>query len=46
MGKRHLLQKSVINILKNNRDGSQRTQNDRRKSLLSLIDTLYQDDVV
>ena len=41
MSRHHLLQKSLINVIKNNRDGSQRTQNDRRKSLLSIFDTLY-----
>ncbi len=41
MSRRIKLINSVIHIIDHNRDGSYRTQNDRRKSLISIVENLY-----
>src|SRR5438477_623660 len=41
MSNKHQFVSSVIQILKHNRDGSRRTQQDRAKVLLDAIKTLY-----
>lgn len=41
MSKKHNFKGSFINVLKHNKDGSFRTQDDRRKILLETADTLW-----
>jgi len=41
MSKKHTFKGSFINVLKHNKDGSFRTQDDRRKILLETADTLW-----
>ncbi|PIQ44081.1 MAG: integrase [Gammaproteobacteria bacterium CG11_big_fil_rev_8_21_14_0_20_46_22] len=41
MSKKHAFKGSFINVLKHNKDGSFRTQDDRRKILLETADTLW-----
>ena len=43
MSNRHKFIGSLITILKHNKDGSYRTQNDRSKSLIEIAKQLYQD---
>ncbi|PIQ42722.1 MAG: hypothetical protein COW05_08315 [Gammaproteobacteria bacterium CG12_big_fil_rev_8_21_14_0_65_46_12] len=43
MSNRHKFVGSLITILKHNKDGSYRTQNDRSKSLIEIAKQLYQD---
>lgn len=43
MSRKHQFIGSLINIIKHNRDGSFRTQNDRRESLMYIVKSLYKD---
>jgi site-specific recombinase XerC len=42
MSQKHKMKSSVINVVKYNKNGSYRTQNDRLKSLLHTTETLHQ----
>lgn len=42
MSLRHKMRSSVIVVLKHNKDGSYRTQDDRSKSLINIANTLYE----
>lgn len=42
MSKKHKMLSSVIVVIKHNKDGSYRTQSDRRRSLKDATNTLYQ----
>ncbi|MBY0543978.1 MAG: integrase domain-containing protein [Gammaproteobacteria bacterium] len=41
MGKRHKLVSSVITVIKHNKHGAYRTQDDRQDSLISIVETLF-----
>jgi len=41
MSRKHQFVGSLIQVLKHNRDGSRRTQQDRTKILLDVVKTIY-----
>ena len=43
MSRKHQFIGSLVNVIKHNRDGSFRTQNDRRESLMYIVKSIYTD---